>query len=119
MENEEKNNPQQDMEQGMNSKNKTDLQQEFNNQEATGDMVELAQNGRRIHEDEIIQILTKMSLATRSIIWELNPEDIKYLDTVIKKEIDGKKIITKTELRRELLRELYKEGNEKNGNEIT
>ena len=117
MENQDKNNPQQDIEQRMDSENKTDLQQEFNNQE--GDMVEVAQNGRRIHEDEIIQILTKMSLATRSIIWELNPDDIKYLDTVIKKEIDGKKIITKTELRRELLRELYKEGNEKNGNEIT
>ena len=101
MENEDKNNPKQEAQQ--------EAQQE----------VALAENGRRIHENDIIQILTKMSLATRSIIWELDPDDIKYLDSVIKKEIDGKKIITKKELRRELLRELYKEGDEKNANELT
>ena len=94
-------------------------QDKNNPQEETGGEVELAQNGRRIHEDEIVQILSKMSLATRSIIWELDPDDIKYLDGVIKKEIDGKKIITKKEIKRELLRELYKEGNEKDAKEIT
>jgi len=94
-------------------------QDKNNPQQETQEEVELAQNGRRIHEDEIVQILTKMSLATRSIIWELDPQDIKYLNGVIKKEIDGKKIITKKELKRELLRELYKEGNEKDAKEIT
>lgn len=82
-------------------------------QQETGQEVTIAENGRRVHDDEIVQILTKMSLATRSIIWELDPDDIKYLDNIINKEIDGKKIITKTELKRELLRELYKGGNEK------
>jgi len=94
-------------------------QDKNNPQQETQEEVKLAQNGRRIHEDEIVQILTKMSLATRSIIWELDPQDIKYLNGVIKKEIDGKKIITKKELKRELLRELYKEGNEKDAKEIT
>ena len=90
-----------------------------NPQQKTDEEVELAENGRRIHENDIVQILTKMSLATRSIIWELDPDDIKYLDGVIKKEIDGKKIITKKELKRELLRELYKEGNEKDAKKLT
>lgn len=72
-------------------------------------VVELKENGRRIHEEDVVQILSNMSLATRSILWELDPDDIKYLDGVLKREVDGKKIITKKELRRELLRELYKE----------
>jgi len=77
-------------------------------------VVDLKENGRRIHEDEIVKILSNMSLATRSILWELDPDDIKYLDNVLKREVDGKKIITKKELRRELIRELYKE-NKKGG----
>lgn len=73
-------------------------------------VVELKSNGRRIHEGEIVKILSNMSLATRSILWELDPEDIRYLDGIIKRKVDGKKIITKKQLKRELLRELHKEG---------
>jgi len=88
-----------------------ELKQEIKEDEQ---VVELKENGRRIHEDEIVKILSNMSLATRSILWELDPDDIKYLNNVLKREVDGKKIITKKELRRELIRELYKE-NKKGG----
>lgn len=55
-------------------------------------------NGRRIHDSKTKNMLESMGLATRSMLWEMNPEKIKIVFDAMKKKVDGLKILTSKEL---------------------
>ena len=71
-------------------------------------VIEVDNNNRRIHDDDTKNILSKMNLATRSTVWELEPVEIAYLYSIIRLKVNGKKVMTKKEIHRAMLREMCK-----------
>ena len=65
-------------------------------------------NNRRIHDEETKSILSQMNLATRSILWELEPVQIKYLFSVLHLTVNGKKVMTLRGIHRAMLKEKSK-----------
>ncbi len=105
--------------------NEQESQNDFDNQDTTqttflhdantdidnntnSDVIEVDNNNRRIHDDDTKSILSKMNLATRSMVWELEPVEIAYLYSIIRLKVNGKKVMTKKEIHREMLREICK-----------
>ena len=74
-------------------------------------------NNRRIHDEETKAILSKMNLATRSILWELEPVEIKYLFSIMRINVNGKKVMTLKGLNRQLLKEMSNQNKKHRGNE--
>jgi len=94
---------------------KSFLEDEQKSQEQTSsqsdenkNVVYVDNNNRRIHDEETKNTLSKMNLATRSILWELEPVEINYLFSIMKLNVNGKKVMTLKEIHREMLREMCK-----------
>lgn len=60
--------------------------------------IQVDNNGRRIHDSKTRKILESMGLATRSTLWEMDPEKIKVVFDAMRKKVDGLKILTAKEL---------------------
>lgn len=60
--------------------------------------IQVDNNGRRIQSPQTQKMLESMGLATRSILWEMDPDKIKIVFDAMKKKVDGLKILTSKEL---------------------
>lgn len=55
-------------------------------------------NGRRIQDPKRRKMLESMGLATRSLLWEMDPYKIKIVFNAMKKRVAGLKVLTPKEL---------------------
>ena len=62
------------------------------------EVIKVDNNGRRVHDSKTRNMLESMGLATRSTLWEMDPDKIKAVFDVMRKKVDGLKILTSKEL---------------------
>jgi len=70
----------------------TDEQNDSRLSTQSTEVIDVDNNNRRVHDENTKSILSKMNLASRSMIWELEPVEIAYLYSIIKLKVNGKKI---------------------------